>query len=707
VASIPKITSYPFFIRSFLTLFFGLYVSYFSFAQIDTASFQDSASENFELQYLDVRFLDLSGTAYFLIHASQDGNSRLSINGEEVNLEFNDKESRIKITPGERGKLYILDAADTKKLYHVSKRSDGTYRFRKIPMWLSILPPVVAIFLALLFREVVVSLFIGIWAGSFIAGGMRIESLYYFVLSLLDTLQNYVVKALTDADSGHLAVIVFSLFIGGMVAIISKNGGMAGVVKSLSRYAKSDKSSQLITWVLGVAIFFDDYANTLIVGNTMRSVTDRFRVSREKLAYIVDSTAAPVAAVAFITTWIGAELGYIDDGIHMIDGFNFEMTSYSIFISSLKYSFYPVLTLIFILLLIRSGRDYGPMWHAEVRARKTGQVSSAATTAEDEPNMEDLGPVKGAPFRWYNAVIPVLTVILMTVFGLLNTGMEKTYGDLLDSGIILDSSTWSSVWHAIPQLIPEADPSIFQKIGKLIGNADSYTALLWASLSGVVVAIFLTVSQKIISLFDTMHHLATGFKTMMPAIIILTLAWSLAITTEELHTADYLTSLLKDTINPYFMPTIIFVLAASISFSTGSSWSTMAILYPIAIPTTWAICQANGVDPQISLELLLNVISTVLAASVLGDHCSPISDTTILSSLASDCNHIDHVRTQLPYALTVGILSILAGTIATFLGGGWGISFVLGCTCIVLMWLIIRKFGSKLLEQDTVIQNII
>ncbi len=185
---------------------------------------------------------------------------------------------------------------------------------------------------------------------------------------------------------------------------------------------------------------------------------------------------------------------------------------------------------------------------------------------------------------------------------------------------------------------------------------------------------------------------------MMPALIILTLAWALAITTQELHTADYLTSLMSGSISPYMMPAIIFVLSAFIAFSTGSSWSTMAILYPIAIPTTWAVCMTSGLDPQLSLEIMLNVISTVLAASVLGDHCSPISDTTILSSLASDCNHIDHVRTQLPYAITVGVVALLAGTVSTLLGGGWGISFMIGLVCLALLTAIIWKFGRRTTE---------
>ena len=627
-----------------------------------------------------------------------NGLTTIDINGEMQELTFKNGIANLEVDFDRRGKLLMINNNNEKEsqfvLQHISKNKNGSTRLKNIPLWLSILPPLIAILLALIFKEVVVSLFVGIWAGSFIAGGMRFDSLYYTISSFLEVIQNYVVGALND--SGHLSVIVFSLLIGGMVAIISRNGGMAGVVAALSKYAKSPRSTQFITWLLGVAIFFDDYANTLIVGNTMRSVTDKFKISREKLAYIVDSTAAPVSAVAFITTWIGAELGYIEGGIAQISNFDAAMSPYAIFIASLKYSFYPILTLIFILIIIYTKKDYGPMYKAEHRARTTGQVSSATNAGDDEPNMEDLSPVEGAPLKWYNAAIPVAMVIFMTVFGLIDTGISSSYGALIDQGVAVSSETWGAVWSQMHHLIVGDNPSFFMKIGKLIGNSDSYNALLWASLSGVVAALFLTLIGRIMNLFDAMHTMVTGFKTMLPALIILTLAWALAITTEELHTANYITSMLQDSVNPYVMPMIIFVLAALIAFSTGSSWSTMAILYPIAIPTTWAICQSNGLDPEISMEILLNVIATVLAASVVGDHCSPISDTTILSSLASDCNHIDHVRTQMPYALTVGSVSLIAGGLSTFLGGGWLISFVLLLISVAILFGIVSIFGKKI-----------
>ncbi|MEM6769719.1 MAG: Na+/H+ antiporter NhaC family protein, partial [Bacteroidota bacterium] len=602
----------------------------------------------------------------------------VEVNGSTVSVTTANGVSSLELSPG----LNLLKADGQIQLYHISPAPDaGDNRLRRIPLWLSILPPLIAIGLALLFKEVLISLFAGIWVGAFIAGGLRFEGFLGIIKALLQTVEHYILKALNDG--GHLSVLIFSLLIGGMVAIISRNGGMAGVVQRLAKYAKTPKSAQFITWLLGVAIFFDDYANTLIVGNTMRSVTDSFRISREKLAYIVDSTAAPVASVAFITTWIGAELGYIGDGIKDVPALA-GTTPYAIFLESLKYSFYPVLTLAFILMLIVMRRDYGPMLKAERRARTTGEVKATSAELEHVEETEDLSPVKGAPLRARNAILPVLTVIVMTIIGLLDTGLGSIYSGLANPPA---SDGWGATWGAM-------DGGFFGKLGLVIGAADSYVALLWASISGVVVAIILTISQRIMNISQTMSSLTSGLKAMFGAVMILTLAWALAITTEELHTADFLVDLLGNSLNPYFLPPIIFVLAALISFSTGSSWSTMAILYPIAIPLTWFVAEQAGWEAAAAQGLLYNVISIVLAASVLGDHCSPISDTTILSSLASDCNHIDHVSTQLPYALTVGTVSIVLGFVASLLGGGWLLCLLLMGVGLAVLYGVVRWKGQ-------------
>jgi len=662
---------------------------------VDSASTQGPVEIENRIIFDDLSLIDSGGKVQLLLDNNNNGIAQLSINGEATTLNFVDGMSHLDKSFSKQGELVFLShqssAGKQIKLVHVSSSEDGPYRIQHIPLWLSLVPPLIAIILALIFKEVVSSLFLGIFSGAFIANGLRFDSFHHFFKSLFSVIDTYIINAVSD--SGHMSIIVFSLLIGGMVAIISKNGGMAGVVDSMKGYAKNVRSTQFITWILGLAIFFDDYANTLIVGNTMRPVTDKFNISREKLAYLVDSTAAPIAAIAFITTWIGAELSYIDSGMSQLSE-SYDMTPYSIFISSLKYSFYPFLTLIFGFLVIYTQRDFGPMKAAEHRARTTGQVSPAAIASEDEPNMEDLSPVIGAPLRWYNAAIPVLTVIIMTIVGLVDTGIDSLYAELSALKIPELQHNWGSVWTHASSLFAEGEGGFLAKLGKLIGAADSYVALLWASLSGVIVALFLTISQRIMKLFDSMHWMAEGFKTMMPAIIILTLAWSLASTTEQLHTAEYLSGALQNSLNPIFMPVIIFVLAAFIAFSTGSSWSTMAILYPIAIPTTFAICQANGMTPDESLPLLLNVIATVLAASVLGDHCSPISDTTILSSLASDCNHIDHVRTQMPYALTVGAASIICVFLSALSGGSWLMTLGLLIICTAIFWLLLRRLGA-------------
>ncbi len=607
-------------------------------------------------------------------------------------------------------RLDSADAAGTLLLYattdervhlvHASRHAGDALRLRRIPMWLSVIPPMVAIGLALLFKEVISSLFFGILSGAFIAGGMRIESLYYLLRSVWDVASSFLIAALND--SGHLSVIIFSLLVGGMVSIISRNGGMAGVVRRLSVFAKDRMSAQMSTYVLGIAIFFDDYANTLIVGNTMREVTDRFGVSREKLAYLVDATAAPIASVAFITTWIGAELDYIDGGLQAILNFPLDVTPYAVFLSSLRFSFYPILTLIFMFLLIRSRRDYGPMAKAEAAAARkhVERIEVQKQEAKGESPVvtfdnDEFTPVERAPLKARYAILPVATVIAVTMYGLLDTGLTSLAGDI--AGLGLPTASIGDLW-AGAGLIDGQSLGFFRKLGVVIGAADSYVALLWASLSGVLVALAITLGARIMSLEKSMETLLHGFGTMLPALVILTLAWSLASATEQLHTADFLTELLTGRVSPYLLPGIVFVMAALISFSTGSSWSTMAILYPIMIPATWNLATAYGMDQSHAYALMLNVIATVLSASVLGDHCSPISDTTILSSLASRCDHLQHVKTQLPYALTVGAFALAAKMVTAYVDGGWLLSIALVLASTVAFYFLIRKVGREPLD---------
>jgi len=558
-----------------------------------------------------------------------------------------------------------------------------------IPLWMSILPPLLAIVFALVFKEVIFSLFAGLFAGGAIMG-VYAEGLKGILTGFFKVIDTYIINALND--SGHLSVVIFSVIIGGIVAVISRNGGMQGIVNGIIKYATNARSGQMATFLLGISIFFDDYANSLVVGNTMRPITDKLKISREKLAYIVDSTAAPVAAIAFVTTWIGAELGYISNGLDKInaDGVIIDEGVYSIFLNSLSYSFYPILTLLFMVYIIWRQKDFGLMLKAETRARQGKTVNPEENNA-DLTELEDFEPVEGIKHRAMNAVLPVLTIVFGTLIGLLFTGFESLQGQLLSVDNTLVDLNWGEIWSNMNQLTLPAE-TFGQKLGSLIGSSDSYTALLWSSLTGLAVAVFLTTSQKIMNLKDTIDTTISGFNTMIPAILILVLAWSLALVTEDMHTAEFLAQLIDGKIAPWLIPAFTFILAAFVAFSTGSSWSTMALVYPLILPATWQICMTSGLNTPEAMGIFYNVVSAVLAGSVLGDHCSPISDTTILSSLASGCNHIDHVRTQIPYALTVGGVSVVCGTMFTALGLSPLLGFLVSFGVLIV---IVELIGKK------------
>ena len=518
-------------------------------------------------------------------------------------------------------------------------------------LWMSILPPLVAIAMALLIKDVISSLFVGILTGTFLmalyGGASPVSALGGGLLRVVDT---YVVGSLFDAD--HVTIIVFTLLIGGMVRIITANGGMQGVVNWLSKRAQGPRSGQLMTFFMDLCIFFDDYSNTLVVGNTMRPIADKLKVSREKLAYIVDSTSAPVVAVAFVTTWIGAELSYISDGIKTI---GIDASAYSVFFHSLTYSFYPFLTLAFVLMLILSGRDYGPMLKAERKAR---QASALETGRADSVSR---------PAHVIDALVPLAVLIFGTIIGLVATGYD------------------ASVW--------QGTSGFFAKLSSIIGAANSYQALLWASLASLLTAVVVTLLRGSLPFAKVMEEMVEGFKSMLNAVLILTMAWSIALVTKDMHTAEFVSQLLVQwSLSPVLVPGLTFVLAALIGFSTGTSWGTMAILYPLILPASWLLCQEQGLSVDASMPLFYNVVASVLAGAVMGDHCSPISDTTIMSSLASSCNHMQHVATQMPYALTVGATALLVGVLPTALGLPSWVAFLMG---LAVLWLFVRVVGKK------------
>ncbi len=519
--------------------------------------------------------------------------------------------------------------------------------------WVAILPPVLTIALALAFKRVVPALFVGIWMGAWAINGFGLIGAW---TGLLDTFQVYVANALSNPD--HTAIVLFSMMIGGMVGIISRNGGMQGIVNHIVKWADSARHACLATATLGLAIFFDDYANTLVVGNTMRPVTDSMRVSRAKLAYIVDSTAAPVASIAVVTTWIGYEIGLIGDSLSKMPGLDSE--AYLLFLNTIPYSFYPILAIVFVFMVSGSGRDFGPMLAAERLAQKQGS-EAAGSVKTSLQKTDDLLPIEGKPQRAFNAYIPVMVMIVGMLVGLYVTGSQ-----------------------AVAEM---ANPTLQD----IIGNANSYTALMWSSLASMMAAAILSMGQRIMDLEEVVNAWFHGARAMLMAMIILILAWSLGEVTDILKTADFLVSILGDALPTFILPAMVFVLAAATAFATGSSWGAMGILFPLAMPLTWAVMISQGQAGPEHMHILYSAVSAILAGAVWGDHCSPISDTTILSSLASGCDHMEHVRTQIPYAMTVGGVAILFGSIMTALGSPWWIGLSLG---LVILWLILRFYGK-------------
>ncbi len=525
--------------------------------------------------------------------------------------------------------------------------------------WIAILPPLLTIAVALITKRVVPALFVGIWMGAWAINDFGLVGLW---TGLLDTFQVFVANALSNPD--HTAIVLFSMMVGGMVGIISRNGGMQGIVNHIVKWADSARHACLATASLGCAIFFDDYANTLVVGNTMRPVTDSMRVSRAKLAYIVDSTAAPVACIAVVTTWIGYEIGLIGDSISKMPGLDAE--AYLLFLNTLPYSFYPIMAVAFVFMVSASGRDFGPMLEAERKAYKHGS-DNQQTDKRGNQETENLVPIDGKPQRAFNAYIPVAVMVFGMLIGLYVTG-KNAVADM-------------------------ADPTLQD----IIGNANSYTALMWSSLSAMMAAAVLTLGQRIMGLEEVVNSWFHGVRAMLMAMIILILAWSLGEVTDILKTADFLVSILGDALPAFTLPTIVFLLAAATAFATGSSWGAMGILFPLAMPLTWAVMVSQGQAGPEHMHILYSAVSAILAGSVWGDHCSPISDTTILSSLASGCDHIEHVRTQLPYAMTVGGVAILFGSLMTALGSPWWLGMSLG---LLILWLILKFYGKPSYEPQ-------
>lgn len=524
---------------------------------------------------------------------------------------------------------------------------------------LTLLPPLLAIVLAFITKNVVLSLVLGVFSGSLLINSGSLTK------SFTD-LAGRIVSSM--ADSWNAGIILQVLAIGGLIALITKMGGARAIAESLSKRAKSPASAQVIAWIMGLFIFFDDYANSLIVGPIMKPITDKMKISREKLAFIIDSTAAPIAGLALVSTWIGYEISLIKDGYSLIGIDN--INAYGVFMETIPYRFYNILMLIFVLASGMMLREFGPMYKAEHRARTTGKVTDVEV--DEDKGDEILKEKEGIVPTIWNALVPILTLIIGALLGFYFNGLGALEGETLE--------------------MVKASPISMYAIRETFGASDASIVLFEAALFASIIAILMGMKQKIFKLGEAIDTWVHGMKHLVITGVILLLAWSLSSVIKELGASTYLVSLLSDSVPKLLLPSIIFVLASIISFSTGTSYGTMGILMPLAIPLANAVGINAGLADLALSNYTIIAVSAVLTGAIFGDHCSPISDTTILSSMGASCDHIAHTRTQIVYAIVVGIIAIVFGYLPVSMGLNVWLSLALGTVAIIAL---LRFYGKS------------
>lgn len=528
----------------------------------------------------------------------------------------------------------------------------------------TLIPPIVAILLAFITKNVVISLFIGVLSGGFILNLTGFNVFGALTQAFLD----FINRALNSlSDPWNAGIVMQVLVIGGVINLVAKMGGAKAIAEALAKKAKTAKSAQLITWFLGICVFFDDYANSLIVGPIMRPVADKMKISRERLAFIIDATAAPIAGLAIISTWIGLEVSLISEGFESI---GVEASGFGVFLQTIPYRFYNILILAFIVITIITLREFGPMRKAEISARKLKDLTNEEI-AVTSSHMDELEPKEGVKLSIWNAIVPIGALIISAIVAFYYSGYSSIMAgdDIAIKAIVTNS------------------PLSFKAILEVFAASDASIALLQSAIFSTVVAIVMAVWKKIFTISEAIEVWIDGMKGLIITAVILILAWSLGSVIKELGAAEYLVEALNGAIPAFLLPSLIFILGAIISFSTGSAYGTMSILMPLAIPLAYKI------NPEMSFVIVST--SAVLTGAIFGDHCSPISDTTILSSMGAGCSHIDHVKTQMWYALFVAVITILFGYIPA--GFGLPIYIVLPMSCVAL-FIGVMILGKKVEE---------
>ena len=491
----------------------------------------------------------------------------------------------------------------------------------------ALIPPVIAIVLALLTKEVYSSLFIGILAGSLLYSGFSFEGTvnHVFVDGIISVL----------SDSYNVGILIFRVMLGIMVALMNRAGGSAAFGNWASKHIKTRVGAQLATIVLGMLIFIDDYFNCLTVGSVMRPVTDQHNVSRAKLAYLIDATAAPICIIAPISSWAAAVSGFVEgeNGI-------------SLFIRTIPYNYYALLTMLMMICLVVMKADYGPMLTHEKNALK-GDLY----TTPDRPYADVEDEIPSSKGTVMDLIIPVFSLVICCVIGMIYTG-----GFFSGTGFV-----------------------------EAFAGSDASVGLVLGSFFALLITLVLYIGRRVLTFTECMECLPDGFKSMIAPILILTFAWTLKTVTESLGAAKFVAGLVEGSAAGFmnFLPAIIFLIAVFLAFATGTSWGTFGILIPIVVNIF------QNTDPK----MMVIAMSACMAGAVCGDHCSPISDTTIMSSAGAQCNHINHVSTQIPYAVLAAFVSAVTYILAGFCKNPV-ISLICGVLLMVLSIFFVKKVVS-------------
>ena len=518
----------------------------------------------------------------------------------------------------------------------IEEEAEEEYVSKFANSWWALLPPVVAIVLALITKEVYSSLFVGILVGGLLYAEFDFETTVVHVFS-----DGFVANI---ADSYNMGIIIFLVVLGAMVSMMNKAGGSAAFGRWASKNIKSRVGAQLASVLFGCMIFIDDYFNCLTVGSVMRPVTDKQKVSRAKLAYLIDATAAPICIIAPVSSWAAAVAGFVAEE---------EVSGFQLFLNAIPYNFYAILTIVMMVALTLMKFDYGPMKLHERNAMLNGDLfTSDAESFKDSVDDGNANP-KG---KVVDLIIPVVMLIISCVIGMIYSGGFFAQGD--------------ATYHNFIEAFSCSDASV---------------GLLYGSFIAMILSIVYFVLRRVISFKDAMASIPEGFKAMVPAIMILACAWTLKAMTDSLGAKEFIAGIVESTAGGFanFLPAIVFLIAIGLSFATGTSWGTFGILIPLVL----------NVFPYESGPISIIAFSACMAGAVCGDHCSPISDTTIMASAGSQSNHINHVSTQLPYALTVAGISFVLYVIAGFIQS-WIITLPLGIA-ITIVTLSVIKAATK------------